>query len=324
LDVVVDAGISSITQYIHNHQPVDLSADNMFTPEVWSTSDQIGSQFDLQYWYTVCSKLISFCSSTRKDCMAILDAPRALALQGNSTVVRSTQPSNTIDANIIPLLRYMTGLNSSYGAMYITWMQLVDSFSGNPKWIPESIKAVGSYCYTDLTYNYWEAPYGLERGLVNGITQLSFNPNGSQEDQIYLKNFNYAKQFPLQGIIIQGQKTLQIAPSSFDRVNVRRLFLKTERLTYNVAIYFVGRINNFYNRTNLVDILDPQFANIKRLGGLYDYRIVCDETNNTAQVIDNKELHLAVMLKPSQAADFILVKFTALRTGGSFEEVLVD
>ena len=320
LDVVLDAGLSNIYQYASNHG----TASSLYVPGTWSSLDSITSSPDLDEWTAVASKLITFCSETRKDCMAILDGPRALALQGEQKIVRSTKPNNTIDRDIIPKLRYLMGLNTSYAAMYVSWMKILDDFSGQTKWIPESIKAAGRYCYTERVFNFWEAPYGMERGVITGVLELAFNPDGKQEDQIYIKGLNYAKEFPMEGIIVQGQRTLQAMPSAFDRVNVRRLFLKTERLTYDISKYFVGKINNFYTRSQLVDILDPKFANIKRLGGIFDYRIVCNETNNTDEVIDNKELKLSVLIKPSQVADYILVNFVALRTGGSFEEILVD
>jgi hypothetical protein len=318
LDCVVDGGVSNIAQWVHNH------SDNIaYDPTIWNTNDTITSKYDLEYWKSVCDKMVAFCAQTRKDCMAILDSPRALALEGNQKVVRSAKPLNTIDATILPKLKYMQGINSSYAAMYITWMKIIDSFAGIARWIPESIKAIGAYCYTERVFNFWDAPYGLDKGVVNGVTDISFNPDGKQQDQIYLKNFNYAVDFPYEGIVIWGQKTLQSEPSAFDRVNVRRLFLKMERYTYDVARYFVSQLNNSYTRTRLLNTLDPKFANVERLGGLYDYKLICDETNNTTEVIDNNELKLAVLCKPPKAVDYILVKFTALRTGGSFDEVLV-
>jgi len=318
LDVVVDAGLSNIAQYTYNHD------NTPYSPAIWdSANDAITSRYDIEQWKTTCDAMISFCQNTRKDCMAILDAPRAIALEGNLKTVRPAKPENTIDASIIPKLKYMQGINSSYGAMYTTWMKVINAFTGNQIWIPESIKVIGRYCYTERVFNFWDAPYGLDKGLVAGVTDISFNPNSKQQDQIYLKNFNYAVDLPYEGVIVWGQKTLQSAPSAFDRVNVRRLFLKMERLTYDVARYFVSTLNNSYTRTRLLNTLDPKFANVERLGGLYDYKLVCDETNNTTEVIDNNELKLAVLLKPAHSADFILVKFVALRTGGSFSEVLV-
>ena len=123
--------------------------------------------------------------------------------------------------------------------------------------------------------------------------------------------------------MIEGQKTLQTRESAFDRVNVRRLFLRLERITYNVLRYFVYEPNNFFTRTQIVDILTPVFENVKVAGGLYDYRIICSEKNNTADVVDRNELKIAIMLKPTRTAEFILADFYALRTGASFNEVIL-
>jgi phage tail sheath protein FI len=254
--------------------------------------------------------------------MAIIDVPRNLVLKTNQKFIRKTKPENTFTNTIGPKLKYITGLNSSYLAVYSNWTRVFDGWSGNNVWMPPSIKATGIYIRTDITANIWDAPAGLNRGTITETNDLSFNPRPKEADLLYTKSFNYARLYPLEGAILEGQKTSQVKPSAFDRVNVRRLFLRLERFVYQVSRYYVMEPNNEFTRRSLVAAIEPQFASVKAAGGLYDYRIVCDETNNTAQVIDNNELKVAILLKPVRTAEFILVDFIATRTDANFDEFL--
>lgn len=277
-----------------------------------------------QAWRAVAYKMVDFCQKVRKDCIAIINTPRSMVLEGNSPVLRKTRPDRTFASEIGPKLPIVSGLNSSYAALYTEWFKIIDDFTGQPCWIPESIKACGVYCRTDRTANIWDAPAGLNRGVLSGVVDMAFNPSVKEADQIYIKGMNYAKKYPLDGYVIEGQKTTQAKPSAFDRVNVRRLFLRLERMVYQVARYFVYEPNNIFTRRRLLSTIEPIFKSVKTSGGLYDYMLVCDETNNSAQVIDNNELRVAILLKPVRVADFIMVDFISTRTSASFSEILEE
>ena len=251
--------------------------------------------------------------------MFIADGPRPLVLAGQKKIVRSTKPANTIDANIIPNLKYITGLNTSYGACYVDWFEVADEYSGDFFWCPPSIKAMGVYVNCDVNYNYWDAPAGLNRGRI-AATDVAFSPTIKQAGSFYEKNFNYSINYPNDGIILEGQKTLQVKPSAFDRVNVRRLFLRLERAAYQVARYFVYEPNTSYTRQRLIDALNPYFKEAKDNGGIYDYKIRCDEVLNDDTTIDRNELKVAIGIKPVKTAEFIMCDFVCLRTGGSWSE----
>ena len=315
VDLVVDAGLSTIAEFNDNGTALYLPEDD---------TDDRAMTTNPANWRAVCDKLISFCKDTRKDCMAILDVPRNLVIEGREKYIRKTKPSNTFGTTIGRNLRYVSGLNSSYAAVYSNWMRMVDDFTGVNFWVPESVKAAGTYIYNDTVANIWDAPAGLNRGVVNGINDLSFNPSGKDADQLYMKSFNYAKLYPLDGFVIEGQKTTQVKPSAFDRVNVRRLFLRLERLVYQQARYFVYEPNNLYTRRRLIDTISPIFNEYKNRGGIYDYQIVCDTSNNTPDVIDRNELKVAILIKPVKTAEFILCDFIATRTGANFNEVLSE
>lgn len=314
IDVVVDAGISTIAQYMNN-------TAGKYEPSLsGGETASISSKNDVATWNGIETALYKFCQNTRKDCMAVLDGPRQLVLNLDE---KRAKTSALFDTQIANKLYTIQGLNSNYAAIYINWLKYTDIFTSRQIWLPPSVFVAGILARTDANYNVWDAPAGLNRGKMLGVTDVSFQPNYNQANQIYLKSLNYAKLWPMDGPTIEGQKTTQAITSAFDRVNVRRLFLRLERIVYRTCRYFVYEPNNSFTRMRLLDQLTPTFERIKMQGGIYDYRLVCDESNNTPDVIDNNELKLAVMIKPTKTAEHILVNVYALRTGGSFEEVVL-
>lgn len=327
IDIVCDAGVSNIAAYLkamekplgNGAKPYDLEATNSDGEPLityWKTTSNDDA---MKMWKTVVQKLDTFCKNVRKDCMFITECPRPMVLQGQKKVIRPSKPANNIDVNILPYVKFITGLNTSYGAGYMDWFQVADDYSGDLFWLPPSIKAMGCYINTDVNFNYWDAPAGLTRGLVQAV-DVAFSPNAKQAGAIYEKNWNFSINYPSDGIVLEGQKTFQVKPSAFDRVNVRRLFLRLERAAYQVARYFVYEGNTAYTRQRLVDALDPYFKEAKIGGGIYDYKIKCDEGNNDPATIDRNELKVSIGIKPVKTAEFILIDFIALSTGGSFEE----
>jgi phage tail sheath protein FI len=175
---------------------------------------------------------------------------------------------------------------------------------------------------TDANFQPWFAPAGFTRGVLLGVNDLGMYPKQKQRDQLYKIGLNPVPFFPVEGFVIFGQKTLLKKPSAFDRINVRRLFLDLEVATRDTVKYFVFEPNTLFTRTQVVNTLTPIFDNAKNTEGLYDYLIICDERNNTPDVIDQNELKVDIYLKPVRAAEFILVSFYATRTGQNFQELL--
>lgn len=139
---------------------------------------------------------------------------------------------------------------------------------------------------------------------------------------MYNQSWNYAVNYPQDGIAIMGQKTFQVKPTALDRVNVRRLFLRLERQTGKILKYILFEGNTAYTRQRVVDLLDPMFKEAKIGGGVYDYKIVCDESNNPPETIDRNELHVSIGIKPVRAIEFIMVDFICTSTGASWDEVM--
>ena len=175
---------------------------------------------------------------------------------------------------------------------------------------------------TDAATFPWFAPAGFTRGLVTFANDIAVNPNQKQRDELYKANINPVAQFPNQGLVVFGQKTLSKKSSAFDRINVRRLFLSLERPTKKVSRFFVFEQNTEFTRTRIVNTLTPIFERAKNNEGLYDYLIVCDERNNTPAVIDANELVVDIYIKPTRTAEFILVNFYATRTDANVEELI--
>ena len=320
IDLVVDCGLSSIANRIKLLG--DKDPDEIGKYEYDIHYDKISGVEDIAAWKSICSKFLTFCSTTRKDCMALIDAPRSLAVKDGVKMVRPGS-KYSLDIDVLPKFNYLAGLNSSYGAGYCDWLCYVDDFSGKNVWLPPSIAAEGSMILTDRNYNYWDAPAGEKRGVVTAAFDVAFNPNKNQADSIYSKSWNYAVSDSTQGIMLWGQKTLlsSSAVSAFDRINVRRLFLRLERMTYKFLKSFIFENNTAKIRNRIVDGLDPLYSNVKTMGGLYDYQLICSERNNTPTVIDNNELRCAVLLKPVRVLEFCIVDFYGLSTGMDFTEV---
>jgi hypothetical protein len=322
IDQIVDAGLTTIASYTFE---VDtLNEGVVYDPSSTEASGwTIESRDDTSAWRSVANKMIAFCQDTRKDCMAIIDGPRNLALDGNQKVVRASAPTNTIDTDIIPKLKYITGLNSSYGAMYPIWGKTLDDFNGEMFWLPPSITANGVYIYTDRISNYWMAPAGWNRGIVSNINDIAFNPNGPQQDSIFTKAMNPFISSQYDGIIINGDKTLQTKPSAFDSINVRRMFLRLERATRQTSKYYLYEGNNAITRQRFVDQITPIFTEVQVKGGIQEFKIVCDESNNTPEVVDRGELLCSILIKPVKGIRYIILNFVATSSGVNLDEVIV-
>lgn len=326
IDIVCDAGLANIASYlkaIYNDKgKYDLTVtDDIGNSLLGLWTCKKATDPCVKIWKTVEQKFDTFCKKTRKDCMFIADGLRPLVIQGQKKIIRDSKPTNTLDVNVIPYLPAICGLNTSYGAGYVDWFEQADDYTGDFFWCPPSIKAMGVYINTDVNFNYWDAPAGLNRGTI-AATDVAFSPTPKQAGCFYEKNWNYAINYPNDGIVLEGQKTFQVKPSAFDRVNVRRLFLRLERAAFKVARYFVYEGHTAYTRQRFVDAIDPYFKQAKANGGIYDYMIICDESINTPEVIDNNELRVKIGIKPVKTIEFIMMDFIAGSTGGSWDEIM--
>jgi len=280
------------------------------------------TNLDLRGNYTTIFNIFdNFASSVRRDHMFISDPIRQLLVLGRNSKILPQADKNWSQHVFSPLRHQFELTNTSYAAMYANWVRINDRYSNENVWMPSSGFVASEYAKTDRDRNVWWAPAGFTRGVLS-VDDIVLTPNQKQRDDLYKFNLNPVTFFARDGIVIFGQKTLQKAPGVFDRVNVRRLFLLLEKQTKAVAKYYVFEPNTLYTRTRLVDDLRPYFEQAKNDQGLYDYLIVCDERNNTPDVIDANELVVDIYIKPVRVAEFILVNFRATRTSTNFAELV--
>ena len=323
IDVVCDAGISNIAQFVK--QVYDPSADDgedvggLYQPVKYSSYFKFNKNTDLAYWKTIVFKFDTFCKF-RGDCMFCTDGPRGMVLIGNKQVVRKTKKDTSVDLNILPYLSKIAGINTSYGAGYLNWYRTISDYTGDTLWVPPSIKAMGTYILTDKQYNWWDAPAGMRRGVIN-MVETSFNPNRIQAGEIYDVNWNYAIHYLNDGIIQEGQKTFQTRQSALDRVNVRRLIGRIKRYVYFASRQFLYEPHTAAIREKYVKTITPFFQDLVNRGGLYDFKIICDGSNNTPEVIDRNELRVKIGIKPVKTIEFIIIDLCVLNTGASWSEM---
>lgn len=335
-DISIDAGVSTIfavSEYLNNTSAYTTSPIKYFDDTIYVTAitglevqnpDQISGEagtFRSNY-ATIVNKYATFAGQQRKDHLFIADLPRNIFVQGANYTPISDPNSSFSLQYYSPIRNSLIPFNTSYVCTYANWVKVYDNFLGNFCWVPFSGHAATAMANTDALYQPWYAPAGFTRGNVNGIVDIALNPKQKQRDQLYKISVNPVSFFPNEGYVIYGQKTLLKQPSAFDRINVRRLFLNLEKATANTVKFFVFEPNTLLTRTRIVNTLTPIFENAKNTEGLYDYLIVCDERNNTPEVIDQNELVVDIYLKPVRTAEFILVNFYATRTGTNFSELV--
>lgn len=334
IDVVAEAGLGTIyaasqaygQDYYDEFAYSGTLATQVNALRTSGTIDASGETIRGNY-STIFDKFENFCSPNyvgggRGDCVFIADPIRQILVTGNNSKILSNKNKN-FTTDVYWAIRHQFELqNTSYGITYGNWAKTYDSFIGQQVWVPFSGYAAAAMAKTDAARFPWIAPAGFTNGLVTNSIDLAVNPNQKQRDELYRANINPVSFFPSQGQVIYGQKTLNKKPSAFDRINVRRLFLALERPTRKAAQFFVFEPNTTFTRTRLVNTLTPIFDRAKNNEGLYDYLIVCDERNNTPEVIDNNQLVVDIYIKPVKASEFILINFFATRTDANFQEII--
>ncbi len=210
------------------------------------------------------------------------------------------------------------GRSSNYAAMYYPWIQFADPDLNRNVWLPPSCAVAGALSFNDYVAHPWFAPAGLNRGAIDRAIQAEIKLTRDMRDDLYRSNINPIASFPREGVVIWGQKTLQPKRSALDRINVRRLLIAAKKFVASTTRYLVFEQNTVETRLRFLDIVNPYFADVQRKQGLYDFKVIMDESNNTADVIDRNELRGAIYLKPTKTAEFIIIDFFLYPTGATF------
>lgn len=321
LDAIVDAGVSNIAQFIRSvywktgYGKYTFNAENLKALKN-VTSNNVGM------WKNILVKFDNFCKEIRmcRDCMFIADGLRHLCLYGNSKRVRPSNIHSSFMKDVFPGLKYMQALDSSYSAGYCNWYMARDDYSGDMLWLPPSIKAAGVYIYTDTYFHTWDAPAGLTRGVLANVYDVAFNPTIQEAGKLYNQQWNYAISYPIDGIVVEGQKTFQINKTALDRINVRRLMLYLEKEVVRIGRHFLYESNTEYLRQRFVDALTPIFEDCENGNGIIEFAIKCDDENNTLETIENHELHVKIAVKPVKTLEFLVCDFIVTNQSASVSE----
>jgi hypothetical protein len=212
--------------------------------------------------------------------------------------------------------------SSSYAFMDSGWKKQFDKYNNKYRWIPLNGDVAGLCARTDQQRDAWFSPAGLNRGQIKNVTKLSWQPTKLERDILYKNGINPVVTFKGEGTVLYGDKTLQVKPSAFDRINVRRLFIVLEKSISRAAKYSLFEFNDEFTRSQFVALVEPFLRDVKGRRGIYDFRVVCDETNNTQQVIDSNQFIGDIYIKPARSINFIHLNFVAVRSGVAFSEIV--
>ena len=212
-----------------------------------------------------------------------------------------------------------SSIDSSYVATYWPWVKILDTDKNKPIWVPPSVVIPGVLAYNDTVAYEWFAPAGLNRGGISSAIDIETKLSFTQRDNLYENRINPIATFPNQGICVWGQKTLQAKPSALDRINVRRLLIALKKFIASSTRYLVFENNTTQTRQKFINIVNPYLTTVQQRQGLYAFRVVMDETNNTPDVIDRNILYGQIYIQPAKAAEFIVIDFNILPTGATFD-----
>lgn len=309
-----DFGMSSVPLYLNAEKEYDPTQS---LPYPTSSDSKIG----ITAWKKIQKACTQFCQYKHKLSMFHGDAPRGLVLNGTLSKIDDLRedPMNKI---FTPKITQKVSIkDSTYGQVNVQWYEIIDMFNKTKMWIPSSIILAGDITNNDINGNVWDAPAGHRYGLVTDVIRPAFNPDADLADRLYSNCLNYGNSWPTGTMTVEGQKTSYAENSALNRINVRRLMIWLERFTQNVSAGYIYEPNTASTRDNFVAELDTEFSRCKILGGLYDYKLVCDESNNSPEVIDRNELRIFIAVQPTRTVEYILANFSIFKTGASLEEV---
>jgi phage tail sheath protein FI len=249
-------------------------------------------------------------TSTRKDCIAFLSPHK-------SDVVNNAGSER---ADSITFGDSLTA--SSYSVLDSGYKYMYDKYNDVYVWVPLNGDVAGLCARTDTDRDPWFSPAGYSRGQIKNVVKLAFNPPKADRDVLYQADINPVVTFPGKGTVLFGDKTKLGQPSAFDRINVRRLFIVLEKAIATAAEFALFEFNDEFTRSQFKNLVEPFLREVQGRRGIYDFEVVCDETNNTGEVIDNNSFVGDIYVKPARSINFIQLNFVAVRTGVEFSEIV--
>ena len=259
-------------------------------------------------------------AEARKDAVAFISPYRGAFISDSQTGSVTNYDIDTVTNNVLSF--YAPATSTTYGVFDSGYKYMYDRFNDTFRYVPLNGDIAGTCARTDLQQFPWFSPAGTSRGAILNAVKLAYNPGRKQRDALYTNRINPVIFSPGAGIILFGDKTGFGKSSAFDRINVRRLFIYLEDAISEAAKDFLFEFNDEITRTNFVNIVEPFLRDVQSKRGIFDYVVICDETNNTPEIIDSNEFIADIYIKPARSINFIGLTFIATRTGVAFEEVI--
>ena len=262
---------------------------------------------------TLAQLVIQNVCEKRLDCMAFASPQQ--------TDVENKLPYEALNA-IKTLRDGAFNVNSSYAVLDSGWKYQLDTFNNLVRLVPLNADIAGLVARTEFTNEAWFSPAGFNRGFVKNVVKLAYNPSSeAHRDELYTRQVNPVVSFPGEGIILFGDKTMQTKPSAFDRINVRRLFIILEKAISTASKFFLFEQNDAFTRSQFKNMVVPFLKTVQSRRGITDFKVVCDDTNNTVEIVDRNEFVADIFVKPTRSINFIQLNFIATKTGVNFNEV---
>jgi hypothetical protein len=279
-------------------------------PELVDVSLVLGGEWaDLPGGEAVATHIIDSIATTRKDCVAVISPPE--------TIVKSLDA-----AQVVNYYQNTITTKSNYAFVDSNFKYQYDKYNDKYRWLPFNGDIAGLMARTDAERDAWFSPAGFNRGIIKNVIKVAWNQTKTDRDILYKNSVNPVLTFPGQGTILYGDKTFTAKPSAFDRINVRRLFIVLEKSIAIASKYTLFEFNDEFTRAQFVAMVEPFLRDVKGRRGVYDFLVVCDETNNTPSVVDRNEFVGDIYIKPARSINFIQLNFVAVRSGVSFDEVV--
>lgn len=305
LSTGVDSGVLILGDYqlaLDLYSDVDtMSVQLLIAPGMADRSNQV----------SVVNYMTAIAGTQRKDCL-VLTSPDLAAITGTAKVVDTIATADLFEGNL------------SYLSVDNNWLRVYDKYNDAFILIPAASSTAGILAFADFNYGPWYSPAGEKRGAYAGVSGLAYSPTKVERDNLYKKGVNPIVQFPGRGTLLFGDKTKLTRPSAFDRIPTRRLFLAIESSIAIAARNFLFELNDEFTRSEFVAVIEPLLREIQSRRGIQDYRVQCDEVNNTPATIDRNELVASVFIKPARSIYFITINFVATRTGADFDELVAN
>ncbi len=251
-------------------------------------------------------------AENRKDTIVFVSPERSDVVNVTNSTTQTTNVKGFFDS-----IR-----SSSYAVFDSGYKYTYDKYNDVFRYVPLNGDIAGLAARTDLIADSWFSPAGFNRGVIRGAVKLSYNPTQGQRDELYRARVNPVVTLPGQGTLLFGDKTGLSTPSAFDRINVRRLFITLEKAISTASKFQLFEFNDEFTRAQFRNIVEPFLRDVQGRRGVTDFRVVCDSSNNTANVIDSNEFRADIFVKPNRSINFIQLQFVATRSGAAFEEVV--